>query len=71
MTAKKYYFYEKDLNLQKILDELQNERVLSDVIHNILLNGVEREIKRRKKNFERLARLYGDEKKIKKTKKRK
>jgi len=65
MSNKAYKFYESDTTLQQILDELVHDRQLSQTIHNLLLNGLGKDIKKTKKqlkhrieSLDRVGKMY-------------
>jgi len=58
MGAKKYFFYISDPKLQRILDELKRNRMLSDIVTDALEKGLEQQIKKRVKRLEKLGGMY-------------
>jgi len=58
MGAERYYFYISDSKLKEILNELKKNRLLSDILEEVLSNGLEKQIKKRLKELEKLGDLY-------------
>lgn len=58
MPAKKYYFYVSDPKIQSILDELMKNRMLSDIMKDVLSNGLEKQIKKRLNDLKKLGDMY-------------
>lgn len=64
-TPRSYKFYESDPTLCEILDELVRDRQLTPTIHNLLMDGLGKDIKKTKKELKkriskinRVDRLY-------------
>ena len=65
LVGRTYRFSETDPTLIEILDELVRDRQLTPTIHNLLINGLGKDIKKTKKdlkkridNIDRVGRLY-------------
>lgn len=58
MGAKRYHFYISNPELQKTLDALKKHRLLSDLIEEALQNGLNKQIKRRLRELEKLGSVY-------------
>lgn len=63
--SKKYSFWESDPTLQRILDELTRNRQLTQTMHNLLINGLgkdisktQKQLKQRLESMSKVKRLY-------------
>jgi len=58
MGVKRYHFYISNPELQKTLDALKKHRMLSNLIEDALMNGLEKQIKKRLRELEKLGDVY-------------
>ena len=58
MPTKKYFFYVKDIQVQKTLDELKRQKLFPEVMQSLLKNGLEKQIIKKLKDFRKLEESY-------------
>jgi len=57
-NKKRYAFYTSNPKIQVILDELKKNRQISEVMNEVLSNGLGKAINKKLKELEKLGNLY-------------
>lgn len=62
MVTKKYFFYVKDPELQKTLDELKRHKMFAEIIQDVLKNGLQKQIMKKVSELKKLNEKLGKKK---------